>query len=999
MASSSSSSSGSAPPSAFSNYYRPRPLNRRTASSYETRHDVRQILTKSQHHHRFGSAGSSSSTPLAFNSPNSTSSTSASAVPATSARRPTPISRATTPNPSVQPLTIQTSSAINHDQRFSRLFPTSLGSPFLTTSEPPQLDMESLDLSAQPQQPLHNYNHGQYHGSGPPSPTPTADFSIIDADTDDSDTNPLVPGSFPTRSSLKQPRLISSLRGRQLSYGQGNGAMPWGSSHSANNNHRESPASPMQTSSSLKSLLPRLWDALSSPGRTILSTNSNGNTSMTNSTSTTSSPSSSRTASPSNSPRQPPAQASYNHTQNASLNSNGRHSPAYWAAGSLSRAKGKSKASGGLFSTRCGNTSRNELAYLSDNINYSELPPLDGEEGELIDDEACFIETQTPYGIDILSQLPLEISLLILTHLSSPHHPPYSHSSSKNYYLNTPTSPGRTSVIISEAESDYHEAVKAVLACRLVCRKWCGIASDNAIWMSLFLSRWSIDLRKAADGGVRAEDFQRSVRTVLGRTWEVDVTVGVGEKAKRLLGLDQEQTRPPASDVAPYYAAPLRLDWRLMFRERLELEKRWNNIPVKSEEAWMCSSGGTGPQLSESKISGQEVALKPFQPKPMQLTGHSDSVYCLELDSRRIITGSRDKSIKVWSLRTGRLLATFRGAHSGSILSLQFQKDWDRGWDEQDEEEEGNTVTTDVSGANGGIPTGGGTVERRINTPPGKRTGFMVSGSSDCSICVWDLHLGPLLEPDEDTPPGGPLALSSASDVGYSSNSVRRTVERDEGERTVTAEVRAILKGHGGGVLDLRIDQKWIVSCSRDGVVRVWERKTLEPYRILRGHEGPVNAVGLQNGRVVSASGDGKLILWDIESGERLRTFEGHNRGLACIEFKGDLIVSGSNDCKIKIWSASSGECLRDLTGHTALVRGLSFDPRSGRLVSTSYDKTIKLWDLATGRMVREFEGAGVHTSHIFDVKFDASRIVSASHDQKVVVHDFSAGLNTTLFI
>lgn len=73
---------------------------------------------------------------------------------------------------------------------------------------------------------------------------------------------------------------------------------------------------------------------------------------------------------------------------------------------------------------------------------------------------------------------------------------------------------------------------------------------------------------------------------------------------------------------------------------------------------------------------------------------------------------------------------------------------------------------------------------------------------------------------------------------------------------------------------------------SRDGVVRVWDRRQLEPYRILRGHEGPVNAVGLQNGRVVSASGDGKLILWDIESGERLRTFEGHNRGLACIEFK-----------------------------------------------------------------------------------------------------------------
>jgi WD40 repeat protein len=64
-----------------------------------------------------------------------------------------------------------------------------------------------------------------------------------------------------------------------------------------------------------------------------------------------------------------------------------------------------------------------------------------------------------------------------------------------------------------------------------------------------------------------------------------------------------------------------------------------------------------------------------------------------------------------------------------------------------------------------------------------------------------------------------------------------------------------------------------------------------------------------------------------------------------------DLIVSGSNDCKIKVWSASTGDCLRTLVGHEALVRALSFDPRSGRLVSASYDKTVKLWDLGSGAL------------------------------------------------
>jgi F-box and WD-40 domain protein 1/11 len=153
------------------------------------------------------------------------------------------------------------------------------------------------------------------------------------------------------------------------------------------------------------------------------------------------------------------------------------------------------------------------------------------------------------------------------------------------------------------------------------------------------------------------------------------------------------------------------------------------------------------------------------------------------------------------------------------------------------------------------------------------KPGFMVSGSSDCSICVWDLH----------SAKGG-------------SNGDRK--------EEIRADLNAVLRGHAGGVLDLRIDERWIVSwcapslhgygssvliicnSSKDALIRVWNRSNLALHTTFRGHEGPVNAVGLQSGRVVSASGDGKMMLWDIESGKRLRVFEGHDRGLACIEYK-----------------------------------------------------------------------------------------------------------------
>ena len=182
-------------------------------------------------------------------------------------------------------------------------------------------------------------------------------------------------------------------------------------------------------------------------------------------------------------------------------------------------------------------------------------------------------------------------------------------------------------------------------------------------------------------------------------------------------------------------------------------------------------------------------------------------MYCVEFDSQYVVTGSRDRTIKVWSLKTGQVLGTFQDAHRGSVLCLKFEKDWALG-----------------SGAD-------------VDAEPQTPKGLLVSGSSDCSICVWEMELGDFLP---------------------------------NGEREVRAQVRATLEGHEGGVLDIRMDEKWIVSwlvipssssslitnlfrlhSSKDASIRVWDRESLALSRVLRGHEGPVNAIGLQHDRVV----------------------------------------------------------------------------------------------------------------------------------------------------
>jgi F-box and WD-40 domain protein 1/11 len=241
-------------------------------------------------------------------------------------------------------------------------------------------------------------------------------------------------------------------------------------------------------------------------------------------------------------------------------------------------------------------------------------------------------------------------------------------------------------------------------------------------------------------------------------------------------------------------------------------------------------------------------------------------VYCIEFDSTRIITGSRDRTIKVWSLKTGRLLGTFWGAHRGSVLCLKFEGDWERGWDDESEgESEHNWGTGNLIDGTSGLRTEKkrGKEKKREK----ERKGFMVSGSSDCSVCVWDLTTGRVVGDSSDAGAGRSVQSGLSSDLtGASENGEGSST--DEPEREVNAEVRAVLKGHVGGVLDLRIDKRWIVSwyafpkfltlrlsnvlnSSKDAVIRVWDRITLDLHRTLRGHEGPVNAVGLQSEKVV----------------------------------------------------------------------------------------------------------------------------------------------------
>ena len=144
-----------------------------------------------------------------------------------------------------------------------------------------------------------------------------------------------------------------------------------------------------------------------------------------------------------------------------------------------------------------------------------------------------------------------------------------------------------------------------------------------------------------------------------------------------------------------------------------------------------------------------------------------------------------------------------------------------------------------------------------------------------------------------------------------------RTLATGSGDHSVrlwdslTETPKATLKAHRDWVLCVAWSPcgRFIASGGKDGKVAVWDAaKPDAPLRTIDAHRKWVNALAWEPFhksadcvRLVSASKDGVARVWDRVSGRCVATLAGHAASVACVRWGGEgLVYTGSHDRTIK---------------------------------------------------------------------------------------------------
>lgn len=314
-------------------------------------------------------------------------------------------------------------------------------------------------------------------------------------------------------------------------------------------------------------------------------------------------------------------------------------------------------------------------------------------------------------------------------------------------------------------------------------------------------------------------------------------------------------------------------------------------------------------------------------------------------DSRRLITGARDETVRFWNLPSGpedgtpletdgRVTALALSPDE-SILAFGLTEGTIELWNTRTQQKVGGfgfhdcAVTSLAFSVDGSRLVSGFQRKMRRAVQWDVRSGRQIGPPMFHDHAVYSVQYSP----------DGTVIATGSHD------STARIWDADSGDELNE------FRGHGGAVYSVSFDPsgKNLVSCSDDMTVRVWDRTKRDAIAVLLGHQGSVIGAAFSHDeeRFITCSSDETMRVWDLHVDSHSGILRGHTSWILSVAYSpnGDLIASGCHANAVRIWDASTGEQLHILKGHAGPVLAVAFNPAGTQLATASEDNTVRLWE------------------------------------------------------
>jgi WD40 repeat protein len=336
-------------------------------------------------------------------------------------------------------------------------------------------------------------------------------------------------------------------------------------------------------------------------------------------------------------------------------------------------------------------------------------------------------------------------------------------------------------------------------------------------------------------------------------------------------------------------------------------------VPVAAQDKKDPKTGDK--DKDKKKIEEKPEKLYPKVDPVQEFKGHTDWVnkVVYSADGKSLITSSRDKTIRVWDVASGKETLKIKDLPANA-LALAVSPDFTKAattagkWNKEKQFWLGEILVYDLK--TGKVLTSikghSDAILAVAFSPDGTK---LATASSDGTAKVWTLDGKELFTLKGHAEAVVSVAFSpNGKYIATGGNDKDKTVklwDADNGKeiKTLKGPTRAVSSVVFTG------DSSQLAGGSMDGNITIWEVPEGKEVAVLKADEGVLSVAFSPDGKKLASGGWEKVVrVFDLTTNKEIGGLNGHGMAIACVAFSNDgqRVVSAGNDQMVRIWEVTA---------------------------------------------------------------------------------------------